>query len=262
MASEDALTILRPEKSDSGFERVFAFLREQLISGVLVPGDRLLSERELAAQLGVSRPSLREALRALAMFGIVQTHQGAGTVVQRPDISVLEDFFALALSQHPSMIDDVMQARVAIECQAARLACARATPSDLEQLRAALEAIAATIEDPLAGSVADHRFHAALVQAGHSDTLSTLYGAIKGLLLRSHADRRISINRAADRRTYLIDHHRQIFDELAGGDADRIDAVLRQHFAIGDEYRRQRAISGAAVSSTRRARVTTRGRAA
>jgi GntR family transcriptional repressor for pyruvate dehydrogenase complex len=250
---------LRPEKSDSGFDKVFAFLREQLLSGALAPGDRLLSERELAAQLGVSRPSLREALRALSMFGIVQTHQGTGTVVQRPDISVLEDFFALALTQHLSMIDDVMQARVAIECQAARLACTRSTPSDLEHLRSALDEIASTIEDPLAGSVADHRFHNALVQAGHSDTLSTLYGAIKGLMLRSHADRRASVSHAADRRTFLIDHHRRIFDELAGGDADRIDTVLRQHFAIGDEYRRLRAIAGAAARQPKRVRVAVAG---
>jgi GntR family transcriptional repressor for pyruvate dehydrogenase complex len=216
-----------------------------LLSGAVAPGDRLLGERDLAAQLGVSRPMLREALRALSVLGVVEIRQGIGAVARRPDISVLGDFFAFALARPAAFVDDVMQARIAIECQAARLACERASLADFEQLRTALDAIAATIDDPDAGGLADHRFHAALVAAARSDTLSTLYAAMTELLLRSHRDRRGLLARIADGRAYLIDHHRLIFDTLAGHDADRADAVLRAHFTIGDDYRRRETLAAA-----------------
>ncbi len=236
------MSITRPlQVEQGGFERVFAFLREQLISGAIRTGDRLIGERELSMQLGVSRPTLREALRALAGLGVVEIRQGAGTVVRRPDVSVLGDFFAFAAAHHATLIDDVMQARIAIECQAIRLACPRASLADLQQLRAALDEIVATIGDPDAGGGADHRFHAALVAAAHSDTLSTLYGAITALLLRSHRHRRESMTGVADGRAYLIDHHRLIFDAVTAGDPRRADELLREHFAIGDEYRRREA---------------------
>jgi GntR family transcriptional regulator, transcriptional repressor for pyruvate dehydrogenase complex len=239
------VAITRDRETDQpGFEGVFAALREHLLSGRVQPGDKLLGERELSAQLGVSRPILREALRALAMLGVVEIRQGAGTVVRRPDVSMLGDFFAFTAHHHDSLVDDVMQARIAIECQAIRLACSRATMTDLERLRAAVAGIAATIDDPAAGGLADHSFHDALVAAAHSETLSTLYGAIGSLLLRSHRDRRESVFGTDDGRLYLIDHHRLVFEALAAGHPGRADEVLREHFAIGDEYRRRDVATG------------------
>ena len=238
----EAVSITRPQQTEQGgFEKVFAFLRDLVLSGAIQPGERLLAERELCVQLGVSRPILREALRALAMLGVVEIRQGAGTLVRRPDVSILGDFFAFAAAQRTTLVDDVMQARIAIECQAIRLACTRATLADLDQLRTALTAIAATIADPDAGSLADHHFHKTLVQSAGSDTLSTLYGAITTLLLRSHRDRRESMTGVVAGRAYLVDHHRLIFDTLAAGDPRRADEVMREHFAIGDEYRRREA---------------------
>src|SRR6478735_5460099 len=125
------LTRDEAQAPESGFEKVFGFLREQLLEGVIRNGDRLLPERELAAQLGVSRPIVREALRALSMMGVVEIRERVGTVVRKPDVSVLGDFFAFSMAQQADIVDDVMQARIAIEVQAARLACRHATTGDL-----------------------------------------------------------------------------------------------------------------------------------
>lgn len=239
------MPITRAKDADQpGFVGVFSALRDHLLSGRVQPGDKLLAERELSVQLGVSRPVLREALRALAMLGVVEIRQGAGTIVRRPDVSVLGDFFAFTAHHRGSLVEDVMQARIAIECQAIRLACSRATMDDMEQLRAAVAGIAATIEDPKAGALADHSFHKTIVAAAHSETLSTLYGAIGTLLLRSHRDRRESVFGTEDGRLYLIDHHRLVFEALVAGDPRHADEVLREHFAIGDEYRRRNVATG------------------
>ena len=227
-----------------GFNRVFEFLRTRILAGTIRPGDRLASERDLAIQLGVSRPVLREALRALAMIGVVEIRHGVGTIVRRADVSMLGDFFAFALAQQAEMVDDVMEARVAIECRAIRLACQRATLSDIERLRAALDAVQATMDDPVAGAAADHAFHAAMVRAGKSETLLCLYGAMSDLLIRLHRRRRDLGQHFGDIKDYVAQDHARVFRAIVARDPDRADETLRRHFEIGDEYRRKAAIAG------------------
>jgi GntR family transcriptional regulator, transcriptional repressor for pyruvate dehydrogenase complex len=228
---------------EKGFEKVFAFLRERLLARSLKPGDRLISERELASQLEVSRPIVREALRALTMLGMVEIRDRVGTVVTRPDVSVLNDFFTFALAQQADMVDDVMQARIAIECQAIRLGCERAGIADFERLQRALAQIAKTIDEADAGGKADFEFHRAIVLSSHSETLVVLHNSMAGLLSHTHRTRRELVQAFPSMKTYLIDDHKRIFDALVARDPERADATLRRHFEIGDEYRR-RAVVG------------------
>lgn len=237
------------EQGGKGFEKVFAFLRERLLAGALKPGDRLIPERELAAQLGVSRPILREALRALTVLGIVEIRDRVGTIVRRPDISVLNDFFTFALAHRADLMDDIVQARVAVECQSIRLAAERASVSDLERLQAALRRIEATIDDADLGALADYDFHHAIVQASGSETLRVLYDSMSAVLKRSHVDRRHLV-RIFDMRTYLIEDHKRVFDAIVSGDPEIADRSLREHFAIGDEFRRKLAIEGGRRAGT------------
>ncbi|ACA17534.1 GntR domain protein [Methylobacterium sp. 4-46] len=247
------MEIARPNEGRSGFEVVFAFLRERLLAGALRPGDRLIPERELAAQLGVSRPIVREALRALTALGIVEIRERMGTIVRKPDVTVLNDFFAFALAQQDGLADDVMQARIAVECQSIRLACQNATVSDLERLQRALQRIVETIDDPEAGGAADYAFHRAIVAAGGSSTLGVLHDSMAHVLMRSHVDRRRLVQVVEPMRSYLIEDHRRIFDAIAARDPARADAVLREHFAIGDGLRRQAALAASAHVSAARA---------
>lgn len=237
------MELKRAAEGEKGFQKVFAFLRDRLIAGSLKPGDRLVSERELATQLGVSRPLVREALRALTMLGIVEIRDRIGTVVTRPDISVLNDFFTFALAQQAGMVDDVMQARIAIECQAVRLACERASIADFERLQRALAKISETIDEADAGGMADFEFHRAIVMASRSETLAVLHNSMAGLLTHSHRSRRELVQAFPSMKAYLIDDHRRIFDAIVARDPERADTTLRRHFAIGDEYRR-RAVVG------------------
>jgi DNA-binding FadR family transcriptional regulator len=238
------MTTMLVESDDlSGAEKVFAFFRNALIDGTLRPGERLLSERELALKLGVSRPLLREALRSLAMLGFLDIRHGSGAYVRQADIGVLADFFTFSLAQQPDILDDVMQARIAIECQAIRLACVRATESDLKRIGSKLTRLMETLHDPIAGGDADFAFHQAIVEAGHSDALTTLYGAIGELLRRSHVQRREVTVSEPGIVDYLVEAHREVFLSIVDRNADAADRKLRDHFAIGDEFRRRSLIS-------------------
>ena len=234
------ISITRDEgEAKGGYERVVTFLRDQLLSGQLKTGDCLLPERELALRLKVSRPVLREALRALAMIGAVEIRHGVGTIVKRPDVSTLGEFFTFILAQQADVIDDIMEARVAIEHHAIRLACRRATQSDFDRIADALALIVATIHEAEAGGLADFKFHEAIVRAAHSPTLASIYGSLSSLMMRSHLDRREKIIQVEGIDAFLIDHHRLIFSAVVARDAPKADDLLTRHFEIGADFRRR-----------------------
>ena len=239
------LDIVRPEAGDaqSGAARVFTFFRDRLLSGELKAGDRLLAERELALTLGVSRPVLREALRSLAMLGLLDIQHGRGAFVRSADASVLGQALTLCLAPELNILDDVLQARIAIECQAIRLACERASERDLQGIAGMLDALVESLDDPEKGGQADYAFHLALVRASASSSLMKIYEAISPLLMRSHVERRRDTFREPAITSGLVDAHREVFLSLVRRDPEGAEQRLREHFRIGDDLRRKNLIS-------------------
>lgn len=242
MVKEERPVLIRGEAAPpaAGVGRVIAYVKEAMLARRLRPGDRLLPERELAAALGVSRPVLREALSGLAQLGLVETRQGSGSVIRRPSAEMLRDVFTFTLAADAGAVEDVMEARIAIECQAIRLASARAGPAELARVRAGLDGILATLDDVEAGGRADAAFHAAIVAASASPTLIAIHDTLGELLLASHVARRRETMATRRIRDSLAEAHRAVFAALMARDPDRADATLRAHFRIGDELRRER----------------------
>ena len=230
---------------EDGYDRVLSFLRDELMSGRLKSGDRLLPERDLASALGVSRPVIREALTALSTLGAVEIRRGYGTVVREPNFTALADYFSLVLAQQAGAVDDVMQARIAIERQAIRLACTRALAPDLDRLSQALQAIKETIDDPAQGGAADFNFHSMIVAAAHSPALSSVYAAVAKLLQASHLERRKVIASVPQVDAYLIDHHEAVLEAIRRGHPVEADALLTEHFEIGANLRADAAAADA-----------------
>jgi DNA-binding FadR family transcriptional regulator len=239
------LEIIRPDSDEgqSAAARIFTFFRDRLLAGDLKAGDRLLAERELALALNVSRPALREALRSLAMLGLLDIQHGRGTFVRSADASVLGQALTLCLAPEPNILDDVLQARIAIECQAIRLACERASERDLQAIAGTLDMLVGSLDDPERGGQSDYAFHLAIVRASGSASLMKIHEAISPLLMRSHVERRRDTFREPAITSGLVDAHRHVFLSLARRDPDAAERDLRGHFAIGDELRRRNLIS-------------------
>lgn len=234
------LTRLDSQDGDQrGSERVSAYFRANILNGSLKVGDRLPPERALADQIGVGRPLLREVLRSLTMLGLLRSRQGSGTYIAQADFGVLTDFFTFCMSQESDVLSDVMQARIAIECQAIRLACDRATDHDLNEMRHWLEVLMRTLDDPETGGKADFMFHQAIVAASHSRSLTTLYAALSTLLKQSHVERRRTTYQSREIVGDLAEAHREVFLAIVGKNPTEADQRLREHFAIGDELRRK-----------------------
>jgi DNA-binding FadR family transcriptional regulator len=245
--------VQQDDTNQDGYDRVLSFLRDQLVTGRLKTGDRLLPERDLASALGVSRPVIREALTALSTLGAVEIRRGYGTVVREPNFTALADYFSLVLAQQAGAVDDVMQARIAIERQAIRLACSRALAPDLERLSQALQAIKETIADPVRGGEADFHFHTMIVEASHSPALSSVYAAVAKLLQESHMERRQVIANVPDVDAYLIGHHEAILVAIRRKNPSEADALLTEHFEIGANLREDASVGDAQGRSRPRA---------
>lgn len=120
-------------------QKIIDYFFKELQEKRLLPGDKLKSERELCELLGVSRPPLREALRALCIIGVFTTKQGNGTFVSDYNAKYLEGILRFTVVFSEELPNDYIQLRKALESEAARLAAIHATEEDLEDIRFALE---------------------------------------------------------------------------------------------------------------------------
>ena len=227
----------------NGAARVVEYFRKRVLSGELKVGDRLPPERDLCVLLGISRPSLREGLKALSVLGVIESHQGRGAFVGEANAAVLGDALSFSLAQQPNVIEDVLQVRMAIECQAIRLACRAASDADLAEISRRLEVFVDSLQDPERGGGADHAFHLALVEASHSPSLVAVYRTLEPLLLRSHVNRRQLVAADLSVTSSLVQAHKDILVAVMNGDLEEAERCLRGHFEIGARMRRDRFIA-------------------
>src|SRR5580700_1616284 len=159
---------LRQIRKRSLVERLVAEVRGQITAGRLAEGQQLPTEARMAAEFGVSRPLLREALAELRAEGFVETVNGRGTFVRHPSEADLADAFVrqLQLSADPELTaDHLYEARQAIELCSAALAAERATPELIATLQRLLQAMEDSGGDAAAYTAADVGFHVTVARA-------------------------------------------------------------------------------------------------
>lgn len=169
-----------PRVSDA----VATTLEQRILEGSLKPGDRLPAERELAAELGVSRPSLREAIQKLASKGLLRSQQGGGTYVTGALQASFLDPWQAMVGSYPNLREDVLELRRTVEGQAAEWAAERATDADLLRLTQAFERLqeAADLPEIATRAAADIAFHQAIGEAAHNALIAHLSAALLRLM--------------------------------------------------------------------------------
>ncbi len=155
---------LQPIKPKKVSDQVFEQLRELIFRGQFKVGEQLLPERELAQALGVSRTTVRNAINKLEVLGLLEHKQGQGTFVRSPD-KRMGNPVAAAMEVQDATIDDLLEVRMGLECNAAALAAYRAVAEDLHFMEASLEEMRAEVSSGRLGTEADAAFHMALAYA-------------------------------------------------------------------------------------------------
>jgi GntR family transcriptional repressor for pyruvate dehydrogenase complex len=207
-------------------------VRTAIVSGKLQQGERLPPERELAAQFGVSRVTVRDALRALEAMGLVEIRVGArgGAFVRAPSGSLVAQAMADMIAMSAVDAADVVEARLIVELGTVTLACARATEEDLEALHALDKRARAELKAGTYTRELSWEFHALLVNAAHN-------GAIEGLAQSFRSTLSMHPVRVREPRkrsfTATVDEHRRILRAIERGDAAAARRELAAHLLRG-----------------------------
>jgi GntR family transcriptional repressor for pyruvate dehydrogenase complex len=242
----------RPDPLFHSHERrgtVGQLLLRQLIdlleAGRLRPGEKLPPERELAQLLGVSRPSVRQALGALGLIGIVEARQGSGTYLARSLVSFPLEPYICRLLLNDGSFGELMDLRLALEPMVARMAAEHASPESHTVLRRLLSdydvAMSRADATPELARLAAG-FHHALAQASGNQLFVHLLASVGDLL--EAAGRRIL------ERSPVANHdaHRRILAAVTSRDQDLAERLMRDHLRV---IARQLQASGHGTASAR-----------
>jgi GntR family transcriptional repressor for pyruvate dehydrogenase complex len=203
-------------------------IRELIVSGVLQPGDRLPQENELAAELGISRNSMREAVRALEQARVLSVRHGSGTFVTSLEPALLLQGIAFAVDMlRDDTLLEVLEVRELLEPAATRLATMRMTPAKLARIREVFERHQADL--PIEELVrCDLEFHAAIVEAADNATLSSILDGLSSRTVRQRIWGGIVGENAVE---LTIDYHRRILEAIESGNPTVAEAAALVHVA-------------------------------
>lgn len=223
MKMSDHRTNPEPVRRTKIYEEVAARIRLLISEGRLEPGEKLPPERELAAALGVSRTSVRDAIRTLEATGLLEPRQGHGTVVRELSAAGLVAPIAAALGVGPDLVADVMSLRRMIEPTLARQAARSATPDEVRRLEEILAGQAGSV---VAGSVeAGRAFHGLIARAARNQVASL----VVDLLLHLLRDQRERASGTRERPQQTLRGHRLIMEAIRRQDGGAAELAMLAH---------------------------------
>ena len=235
-----------PIKKATLVEKLVAEVRREITSGRLSVGQSLPTEAKMAAQFGVSRPLLREALAELRAEGFVETLSGKGTFVRHPTEDDLADAFGHQLvlsSPGPRLTaDHLYEARQAIEVAAAELAAARATEDSLATLRGLLATMSESRHDAAAFTAADVGFHIAVARASQNPLLPTMLAPLANLIVKGMFES----HGTPDAAVHGISAHRRILRALERRDPAATRRAMLSHLRESRQVFPEKLVAGRA----------------
>ena len=231
---------LKPIKPKRISDQVFEQIRELIYKGEFKPGQQILPERDLAKSMAVSRTSVRNAINKLVTLGLLEHRQGQGTFVSSPEAREGNPL-AAAMATDEATLDDLLEVRMGMECNTAKIAAQRANDSDMKAMLRSLE----EMEDDLAatdriGTGPDTAFHMAVAFSTKNPVLihlmrnfyDFLFVGIKKNLTHMYMDRQALED--------VIEHHRAIYEAIRRrAPQDAFDA-MQLHIEYVQAYFRSR----------------------
>jgi GntR family transcriptional regulator, transcriptional repressor for pyruvate dehydrogenase complex len=213
-----------PKRTSVSLEAAEA-IKALIVSGELGSGDALPPERNLATMLGISRPSVREALRVLTAMNVVEPRHGGGTYVTSLDPTLLAQPINFLLQVEPHTFLHLFEVRQVLEVSAARLAAPKITEDGLAELQSLVDQVAAAMRQPNRYSELDFQLHTKIVEAMENPIYLSLYQSISDLLLES---RRRTAAIATVRRQAHQDHV-AIVGALRARDPEAAAQAMQEH---------------------------------
>jgi GntR family transcriptional repressor for pyruvate dehydrogenase complex len=195
---------------------------------VFLPGKKLPPERDLASALAVSRPTLRQALRALQIMGVIRSRQGSGSYLAESAADILREPLEFALAVKGTAETDLFETRCTLEVRLASLAAKRRMEEDLMQMRDALARMQTSFGNPEAWCVHEIDFHNCIVRAARNAVMSAIMEMLSSMLLES---RRATVRMLKDYPA-SYDAHYKVFVEIERQDHRAAARAMVDHFRM------------------------------
>ena len=223
---------IKPKKVSS---QIADQIRSSILAGEFSPGDKLPPERELAEMFGVSRPSVREALNALASAGLVMSYQGGGTVVMSlVETTAVNPLTELIRTEQDRALD-VIEVRKCMESWTAYYAAQRALPEDILRMEEIVSGMERNLEGLLPSENLDANFHIIIARATHNivwlHLMQSLFDAMKEF--QQSVWRAVYITGEDHHQLYR--HHRSIFEAIKAKDAEAAREAMTMHLTFAEQ---------------------------
>jgi GntR family transcriptional repressor for pyruvate dehydrogenase complex len=222
---KDLPRLFRAVRKGRRYEEVAEQIQKLVTEGVLKPGDRLPSERELAAQFGVGRSSLRDAIRTLEVMGVLESRHGAGTVIRDLDTDALVVPLASALLRKRELVSELLEVRMMIEPALAARAAKNATREEIAKMEEILARQREKVRRGVQPIEEDSEFHAALMLAARNGVVLRVMDVLMDLLRESRAKSLQTPGRLE--KSYA--GHLRILRAIKKRDGAAAEAAVRRH---------------------------------
>lgn len=222
----DVLNNFREIVVEKPADKIIKQIKELISSGQLQPGDKLPPERQLCEKLGVGRSYVRDAIRKLEFYGIVKTLPQSGTVVAGLGITALEGLITDVLMLEGPDFQSLIETRLLLEKQTARLAAMRRTADDIIDLEKALNAYRAKVESGKQGIDEDLMFHIRIAEASKNNVLKSLMLIVTPDILTHFTQQNVC---GGGKPYGALEEHTAILEHIKNQDADKAEAAMSAH---------------------------------
>jgi len=229
------LDIFREIEFEKPVDKIIDQIRNLIISGQLKPGDKLPSERQLAARIGLGRTHVRDAIKRLEFYGILKTQPQSGTVVAGIGITALEGLISNILKIEKSDFASLVETRVILEIEAARLAAQHRTDDNIKEIALALEKHHGVAKHGNAGVGEDFMFHLKIAEASHNQVIKSMLMIITPEILENYKSRSVCNTDTANS-AYV--QHQNVHQAIIDHDGDLAAEAMREHLRSILEFSR------------------------
>ncbi|GGE17390.1 GntR family transcriptional regulator [Marinithermofilum abyssi] len=213
-----------PEAGSNKFQTILRGIHQIIESDGLQPGDRLPSERELVSRLQAGRSSVREALRALELLGIIKTRRGEGTFLQPRNTHHLVDLLAFYILRDPPSRRNLWEIRVLLEVAAAGKAAVLSDKKEIKELEHQLNQMESLVKKGETLNAADTEFHRRVVEASKNDLMLRIWHPVHQLI---HAVQTEPMDR--EKALQVLEEHRGIYTAIRSGRREQAESRMRSH---------------------------------
>lgn len=217
-------------KKKNSVEYIIEYIVDRIGTGELKPGDRLMNERILSEELGVSRVPLREAFSALSILGILEVRQGSGTFVNEYDPDALGRIMNIYSVMNGVSIEDLFEIRIIMERQAVRMAVERASDEEMAKIGEVLENSREQLdhleEEAIEKYYVLNMFHKAVAQASHNRYLQQFMDALK-VISAEYITK--TIQDPFENITAAVEGHEKIYQAIKERDSKKAELLIQEH---------------------------------